>query len=116
MSNLARSASRAERSTDFHACFKTPRDRLARLTVISEVCPQVVLRVLGLIAQQGRLPLSIAVERRARSQQLIVVLDDFAEHQAAILVEKVRTIVMVRSARLSRRARRHDSQARAQAT
>ena len=78
---------------------KAPRSAPTRFRVDAELCPHVMLRVLGLIAQQAVVPAAIRFERSARSVRFEVEVDGLSEHSAQILLEKVRMIVMVRNAR-----------------
>lgn len=82
---------------------KVPRHRLVSLTVDTAICPQVTLRVLGVLAQRSLVPLAIAAERRSRSMRLVIELDTLADADAELLVAKVEAIVMVRRAKVTRR-------------
>lgn len=84
---------------------KAPRNALARLRVEAQLCPQIMMRVLGLIAQQAIVPAAIQFERRARSVRFEIDLDGLSEQSAQILLEKVRMIVTVRDARFVGRRR-----------
>lgn len=79
-----------------------PRDRLIRLKVCANICPQVLLRVLGLISQHAYVPFTIAAKRRPRTQIFIIEMEGPSDQRAAILLAKVKSIIMVRSASLSR--------------
>ncbi|MBC9034037.1 hypothetical protein IAG41_16740 [Sphingomonas sp. JC676] len=84
---------------------KQPRNTLARLRVEAQLCPQVMMRVLGLIAQQAIVPATIQFERRTRSVRFEIAVDGLSDHSAEILLEKVRMIVTVRNARFVGRRR-----------
>lgn len=81
------------------ALSKARRADLARLQVVADICPQVFLRTLGLIAQHDIVPLSIAFERRARHLRFAFEIENLSERAAAILAAKVVQLVRVRSAR-----------------
>jgi hypothetical protein len=78
---------------------KVDRDRIARLEVEADHCPQVLLRVLGLIAQRSIIPFTIVASRSDEELALSVEIEALPSHQAEALVDKVESIVMVRSAR-----------------
>lgn len=84
---------------------KTPRSKLVRLRVRADHCPQVLLRVLGLIAQQAVIPVTIAAERRTRELRFEIELDGLPDQSAKVLLAKVEAIVAVRSARIASRQR-----------
>lgn len=85
---------------------KVPRDRLTSLTIDTAICPQVTLRVLGLLAQRSLIPLAIAAERRSRSMRLVIELDTLTGAEAELLLAKIEAIVMVRRAKVRRRKQR----------
>ena len=78
---------------------KIPRVRLVRLDVIADICPQVLLRTLGLIAQRDIVPFAISFERTAQRLRFAIEIEALGSAQADILVAKVRELVRVRSAR-----------------
>lgn len=77
---------------------KVPRERIVTLSVAADLCPQALLRVLGLIAQHGILPLSIAAERREAAQHFAVDVDNLPDQALAVLLAKIEAIVAVQSA------------------
>lgn len=93
----------ASASARFPRASKAPRDRLTRLEVEAEICPQVLLRTLGLIAQHSLVPLTIDFEQRDAGLWFEIEVEGLRDNQAATLLSRVETLVMVRSARLSRR-------------
>lgn len=80
---------------------KVCRERLARLEVQADHCPQVLLRVLGLFAQRSIIPLSMAASRGADEIALTVEIEAPPAEQAEALVARIESIVMVRSARFA---------------
>lgn len=78
---------------------KAPQDSLARLRVEAQLCPQVMMRVLGLIAQQAIVPATIQFERRARTVRFEIGVNGLSDQSEQTLLEKVRMIVSVRDAR-----------------
>lgn len=80
---------------------KVDRDRIARLEVEAGHCPQVLLRVLGLIAQRSIVPFTIVASRSDDDLALSVEIEALPPHQAEALVARVESIVMVRSARFA---------------
>lgn len=81
--------------------FKVPRARLARLEVESELCPQVLLRVLGLLARHWVLPLSIEAVRGGDALRMTVEIETLPEPERATLVARIEAIVAVRTARIT---------------
>lgn len=75
---------------------KVPRERIVTLRAETDHCPQVLLRILGLIAQHGTVPLSIAAERGDDGQRVAVEIDTVADHAMSVLLAKVEAIVTVR--------------------
>lgn len=80
---------------------KVSRERLARLEVETAICPQVLLRVLGLLAQRWIVPFTIAATRRDEFIALVVEMEALPSDQAEALVAKIEAIMMVRSARFA---------------
>jgi acetolactate synthase regulatory subunit len=82
---------------------KVPRERLIRLDVEADLCPQVLLRVLGLVAQQWLIPLTITARSASDSIAIEVELDGAAlsAERAEVLLYKIEAIVSVREARLT---------------
>ncbi|TZG25759.1 hypothetical protein [Sphingomonas montanisoli] len=78
---------------------KVPRAALARLCVTANICPQVLLRTLGLIAQRDIIPLGIAFERGPRRLRYLIDIEGLSPHHADILASKVSALVRVRSVR-----------------
>ena len=99
MTNSQPAVRDADRLSNLGTRTKTPRASLARLRVEAHLCPQVMMRVLGLIAQQAIVPATIQFERRARSVRFEIEVDGLSDQSAQILLEKVRMIVTVRNAR-----------------
>lgn len=81
-------------------CGKVPRERTMRLTVETEICPQVILRVLGLLAQRWIVPFTIDAVRSDDAIRLTVEIQAPSPGECEALVAKTEAIVMVRSARL----------------
>ena len=81
---------------------KVPRDRIVTLAVDTDPCPQALLRVLGMIAQQGSAPMSIAAELLDDGQRIAVAIDALPEERLDVLVARIESIVAVRGARVIR--------------
>ena len=79
---------------------KIPRDRIVTLSVETDPCPQALLRVLGMIAQQGPVPMSIAAERCDGGQRIAVAIDALPEERMEVLLARIESIVAVRGARV----------------
>lgn len=78
---------------------KAPRAMIRRLKVVTEICPQVFLRTLDLMAQRGIVPLSINYEQRRTRLYFEIEVEGVSEAIAATLAAKVAEFVRVRSAR-----------------
>lgn len=81
---------------------KVSRERLFHLHVEADSCPQTLLRVLGMLVQQGFEPLTIAAERRADRLRLSVALTGIDRDARQRLVDRIETIVSVGSARFTK--------------
>ncbi|HEX7695464.1 MAG TPA: hypothetical protein VF409_13290 [Sphingomonas sp.] len=79
---------------------KVPRDRIVTLAVETDPCPQALLRVLGTIAQQGLVAMTIAAERFEEGQRVAVAIDALPEERLELLVARIESIVAVRDARV----------------
>lgn len=75
--------------------------RRVRLSVTADLCPQITLRVLGLLAQRSIIPATIAVTHRPRSLALVVVFAPADAQQGAVLLAKIEALVGVRRVRLT---------------
>lgn len=84
---------------------KRRRSQLAVLRVSAFICPQILLRVLGLVAQHGAIPYSIGFARRPHSVRIDIVIDSLTPRAAEILLHKIRALPMVRTANLRSRLR-----------
>ena len=73
----------------------------ATFAITADLCPQILCRLLGLIAQQSRLIERAEAQRAANSLQLRICVAGLEEHQAEILAEKMRSLVPVRHVWLS---------------
>lgn len=79
---------------------KVPRDRIVTLAVETDPCPQALLRVLGTIAQQGLVPMTIAADSTDEDQRIAVAIDSLPEERLAVLLARIESIVAVRGARV----------------
>jgi len=80
---------------------KVPREQIATLSVETEICPQVLLRVLGILAARGMIPFTIAAHRDDRLQRIEIEIDALPETASRVLLQNVRRIVTVRRAELA---------------
>lgn len=74
--------------------------RAAVFAITTERCPQVLCRVLGLVAQQDRLADAVRIESSARICRISLEIRDIDPHRAAIVAEKMRSLVRVRTVKL----------------
>ena len=69
--------------------------------VTADLCPQAMLRILGLVAQHTLIPRSIVCERREDRLHARIAVDGLSPERAEILLAKISTIVTVREASTS---------------
>jgi acetolactate synthase regulatory subunit len=69
----------------------------ATFVVTADHCPQILLRILGLFAQQDLVVDQVAASASHRSVRATVSVRDLDERRAAIIAEKMRQLVMVRT-------------------
>ena len=74
--------------------------REAAFAITAERCPQVLCRLLGLVAQQDRLVAWARVESSARTCRVSLGVRGIDPHRAGVLAEKMRSVVSVRTVRL----------------
>jgi hypothetical protein len=79
---------------------KTVRPNLVRLHVSGDICPNLLPRLLGLVAQFDEIPYGIALTRCRASLKLSIDLGRLADSRAETLLNKVAGIPTVRGARL----------------
>lgn len=77
--------------------------RGATFVVTAERCPQVLCRLIGLVAQQGRMLTHLDAVDTRRILRVSLSVEAIEPHQAAIVAEKMRQIVRVRTVRLGPR-------------
>jgi hypothetical protein len=80
---------------------KTPRSDLVHLNVTGDLCPNLLPRVLGLVAQFDLIPCGIALTRSRAQLRLALELDRPDHRRAEILLHKVEAIPTVRRAGLT---------------
>lgn len=76
----------------------TPNDQ--RFVVRGEASSQLPLRLMGLFAQQGLLPLSFELRREGAGLAVTIVQDELDTHRASIILEKMRGLIDVDHAQL----------------
>jgi hypothetical protein len=74
---------------------------LYRFHVTADLCPQAMLRILGLVAQNGLVPRRIVSERLEDRLYAEILVTGLTPDRAEVLLAKIATIVTVRDARLS---------------
>ena len=102
MQDSSRASAHGRRASPTPVPPKIARERIARISVYAMLCPQLLPRVLGLVAQHALVPLTIMSQRRRTTMRLDIEVDGLPEAATAILVEKIRAIITVRSAQLRR--------------
>lgn len=79
--------------------------RVTRFDVTADLCPQVLLRILGLVAQHSLVPLGVSVRRRMDRLDASIRVTGLSPHAADVLLAKIAAIVAVREARSDARPR-----------
>ena len=69
--------------------------------VTADLCPQALLRILGLVAQHMAIPRSITCERHDDRLDARIAVDGLTPERAEILLAKIAMIVTVREARMT---------------
>jgi len=82
-----------------------------RFAIVGEACPQLALRVLGLLAQQDLLPSEVTI-RCGEALEMVVIQCALDAGRADILAEKMRAMVMVREVHSARTDMRLSSSSR----
>ena len=72
----------------------------ASFVITTEPCSQVLCRLLGLIAQQGRMIEHVEARRRRECLEVTLSVDGIDPHQAEIVAAKMRSLVTVRTVSL----------------
>jgi hypothetical protein len=76
-----------------------------RFVISAERCPQVLCRLIGVFAQQDRLTDHVEVIAAPRRLQITITIANLDDQRAAIIAEKMRQMIKVRSVRCSTRRR-----------
>lgn len=79
---------------------KTPPAQLARFAIDADHCPQVLLRILGLMARDGTVPVTIAVTREADMLRIAIELDGATLQRCETLLAQIDAMPAVRDAQL----------------
>lgn len=72
--------------------------------VTTDRCPQILCRLLGLVSQQGRLIERVDAVDTRRILRVTLAIADLDARHAAIIAEKMRQMVTVRTVRLRQRS------------
>ncbi|MCW3838096.1 hypothetical protein ACFQ1E_18655 [Sphingomonas canadensis] len=67
----------------------------ARFEIAGDACPQLLNRLLGLLAQQDRVPDSVIARREGDMLSIGIAIDGIDPHRAEIIAEKMRSMVSV---------------------
>jgi len=76
-------------------------NRLHCFHIVADPCPQALLRILGLIAQNSLIPLSVVCERHQDRLHAKIALYGVSPARAGILLAKIAMIVTVRDAHMT---------------
>ncbi len=69
--------------------------------VTADLCPQALLRILGLVAQNALIPRSMSCEHHDDRLDVRIAVDGLSPERAEILLHKISAIVTVREAVLA---------------
>lgn len=72
----------------------------ATFFITAERCPQMLCRLIGLVAQQDRITSSVSATDTGRILRVTIRVPGMPEHGAAIIAQKMRQLVNVRTVRL----------------
>jgi hypothetical protein len=73
----------------------------ATFAVTADLCPQILCRLLGMIAQQGRMVERLEAQSGRGNLRIRFSVSDIEQHHAEILAAKMRSLVSVRAVWLS---------------
>ena len=101
MHNLRSSAATGLPTSALSTGLKTPRDELFTIQIEADHCPQVLLRVLGLMTRDGTIPVTVAVRRTEEAILIAVELDGATAERCARLKDRIEEVPTVRKASVS---------------
>jgi len=101
MHNLRSSAATGLHMSVSSTGLKTPRDQLFTMQIEADHCPQVLLRVLGLMTRDGTIPVSVNVTRSEDALLIAVTLDGATAERCARLKDRIEEVPTVRKASVS---------------
>jgi acetolactate synthase regulatory subunit len=79
---------------------KTPRELLVTFEIEADHCPQVLLRMLGLMSREGTVPATIAVTRSTDMIKIAVELDGASPDRSEHLKWRIEAMPAVRKVSL----------------
>jgi acetolactate synthase regulatory subunit len=82
---------------------KTPRAELILLAIEADDCPQILLRVLGLVARDGSIPATIEASRTDKGISIAIALDRVSPHVSERIALQVAQMPTVREVQLGGR-------------
>lgn len=81
----------------------SPATVSASFTVLGDLCPQLLSRVIAHFAQLNLVPSAIRAEQREGGLMVAIEQPGLSAHQAEVIAEKIRSIVTVTSVALGYR-------------
>lgn len=72
----------------------------ATFVVTTERCPQILGRLIGLVSQQGRMVARLDAVDTRRILRVTLAVAEIDAHRAAIIAEKMRQLITVRTVKL----------------
>lgn len=83
---------------------KTPRNDLVLLEIKADDCPQVLLRILGLVSRDGSIPATISATRSGERIDIAIELDGVSDSIGERIALKVAEFPAVRTVSLGGKA------------
>ena len=80
---------------------KTPREQLSTFEIKADHCPQVLLRILGLMTRDGSIPVTVAVTRAPDAIVMTIELDGATPARCKQLRTRIEELPTVHRASLS---------------
>ena len=82
----------------------------AEFRVRGDASPQLLMRILGLLAQQDRMPDRATIDKVDETLEVVIAIGALPRHQAEVVAEKIRSMVGTHSVRLAWHASPHENQ------
>ena len=92
----------SERNSDPASDLEVPNGAgWAELQVRGDATPQLLMRILGLLAQQDRMPDRATIEKVNETLEVTIAISALPRHRAEVVAEKVRSMIGTHSVQLA---------------